>query len=447
MATPVLPRAQAASNGGGPFTREWYDFFRSLLQFVGDNSDSAAQIQEILSRLEALENEADDPAATINGLASVQVFGSLESGLVQIQLSGDSDSPGNTYYYGTDSTGVKGWVTVASAFTANDPGISLIAGPDGITDVAPDDDLASVEALTGSGIAVRTGVDTWALRTIQAVAGETTVADGGGVAADPTVGLANLSNSGAGTLQAITRDGKGRLSGTKAVTAGTNVTIADIGASIEISAAGGGASAFTDLVDVPASYVGAGGSAVAVKADESGLEFVPFAGGGTVTSIDVIGGVGLDSSGGPVTSSGSITLDLDAATQASLSLADSSLQSADVPAIIGCTFDGGGSAITATSQCDVIAPHALTITKATLLADQVGSIVIDVWVDAYANFPPTMADSITAAAKPTLSSADKYSDSTLTGWTTSVASGAVIRFNVDSCSGISRATLILEGTR
>jgi hypothetical protein len=45
---------------------------------------------------------------------------------------------------------------------------------------------------------------------------------------------------------------------------------------------GGGASAFTDLTDVPANYAGAGGYVVKVKADASGLEFV--AGGAGVAS-------------------------------------------------------------------------------------------------------------------------------------------------------------------
>lgn len=52
-------------------------------------------------------------------------------------------------------------------------------------------------------------------------------------------------------------------------------------------------------------------------------------GSGTVTSVDVTGGTGIDSSGGPVTASGAITVALDAATQASLALADSALQSGD----------------------------------------------------------------------------------------------------------------------
>jgi hypothetical protein len=43
----------------------------------------------------------------------------------------------------------------------------------------------------------------------------------------------------------------------------------------------------------------------------SGTQTFPGTGSGTVTSIDVSGGVGLTSSGGPVTSSGTITVDLD----------------------------------------------------------------------------------------------------------------------------------------
>lgn len=50
-------------------------------------------------------------------------------------------------------------------------------------------------------------------------------------------------------------------------------------------------------------------------------------GAGTVTSVAVAGGTGIDSTGGPITSSGTITVNLDAATVASLALADSALQS------------------------------------------------------------------------------------------------------------------------
>lgn len=46
------------------------------------------------------------------------------------------------------------------------------------------------------------------------------------------------------------------------------------------------------------------------------------AGSGTVTSVGITGGTGITSTGGPVTSSGSITVALDSATQTSLSNAD-----------------------------------------------------------------------------------------------------------------------------
>lgn len=45
---------------------------------------------------------------------------------------------------------------------------------------------------------------------------------------------------------------------------------------------------FTDLTDVPASYVGAGGYAVAVNGGENGLEFVPFPTGNNHTVEDAI---------------------------------------------------------------------------------------------------------------------------------------------------------------
>lgn len=110
-------------------------------------------------------------------------------------------------------------------------------------------------------------------------------------------------------------------------------------------------------------------------------------------------------------------------------------------------IDGGGSAITTGVKGDLYIPDAFTITGVALLADQSGSIVVDLWVDTYANYPPTVADTITASAKPTLSSATKYKDTTLTGWTTSVAADRSLRINVDSASTVTRVVLALWGVR
>ena len=112
-------------------------------------------------------------------------------------------------------------------------------------------------------------------------------------------------------------------------------------------------------------------------------------------------------------------------------------------AAIEFVIDGGGLVITTGVKGDVQVPFACTITAATLLADQSGSIVVDIWTDTNANYPPTVADSITAAAKPTLSATTKSTDSTLTGWTKSIAVGDILRFNVDSATTIQRVTVVL----
>lgn len=107
-------------------------------------------------------------------------------------------------------------------------------------------------------------------------------------------------------------------------------------------------------------------------------------------------------------------------------------------------IDGGGAAISAGIKGDLEIPFACEIEAVTLLADQAGSIVIDIWKDAYANYPPTDADSITASAPPTISAATKSSDATLTGWTISISAGDILRFSVDSASAIQRATISLK---
>lgn len=113
---------------------------------------------------------------------------------------------------------------------------------------------------------------------------------------------------------------------------------------------------------------------------------------------------------------------------------------------IGASFDGQGSALVVGSKCYVRVPVACTITEATALADQSGSVVVDVWKDTYANYPPTDADSITASAPITISSAIKSTDTTLTGWTKTVTAGDVLAFNIDSCSTITRLQVQLKAT-
>ena len=95
-------------------------------------------------------------------------------------------------------------------------------------------------------------------------------------------------------------------------------------------------------------------------------------------------------------------------------------------------INGGGAAPITGIWGDLEIPFGCTITAARIVADASGSAVVDIWKDTYANFPPVDADSITASAPPTLSGAIKAQDTTLTGWTTSIAAGDWLRFNLDS---------------
>lgn len=81
----------------------------------------------------------------------------------------------------------------------------------------------------------------------------------------------------------------------------------------------------------------------------------------------------------------------------------------------------------------VYCPVAGTVTSASLLTiGGPGSCVVDIRTGAYGSFPT--AGSICGAAKPTISSGLSALDTTLTGWTTSVAAGDFIAFVLQSTS-------------
>lgn len=138
---------------------------------------------------------------------------------------------------------------------------------------------------------------------------------------------------------------------------------------------------------------------------------------------------------------------VDLAADVTGTLPSANLPTAIKTSTIGIAIDGAGAAITTGVKGYLEVPFAGTITAVRLFADQSGSAVVDIWKDSYANFPPTVADTITASAKPTLSSAQASEDTTLAGWTTSISAGDILAFNVDSASTITRLTLQLTVTR
>jgi hypothetical protein len=114
-----------------------------------------------------------------------------------------------------------------------------------------------------------------------------------------------------------------------------------------------------------------------------------------------------------------------------------------IPLII----DGDGFVATTGVKAYIQIPFPCTITGWSMLADVATSAVIDVWKDTYANYPPTVADTITGSAKPTLTAANKAQSSVLTGWTTSIAAGDVLAFNLSSNTAATRITLSLTAVR
>ena len=136
----------------------------------------------------------------------------------------------------------------------------------------------------------------------------------------------------------------------------------------------------------------------------------------------------------------------DAATDGQVFTADGSggVTTQDNEAGINFVIDGGGAVIATGVKGYIEVPFACTITAARLLADQTGSIQVDIWKDTYANYPPVDADSVTASAVPAISASNNREDTTLTGWTTGISKGDILGFNVDSVATIERVTVSLS---
>jgi hypothetical protein len=121
----------------------------------------------------------------------------------------------------------------------------------------------------------------------------------------------------------------------------------------------------------------------------------------------------------------------------------------DLDAQLEFEIDGAGVAIT-TGAKSLMATIPFTFVVSTwrvLGIGGTGSIVIDGWLDTYANYPPVVGDSIFASAKPTITTATKAESSTLTGWTTTWPKGSVLELNVDSNSTFTKAIVTFIGKR
>lgn len=111
---------------------------------------------------------------------------------------------------------------------------------------------------------------------------------------------------------------------------------------------------------------------------------------------------------------------------------------------VTAVFDGGGSTIAANSKAYIAnIPYNANVTGWRIISPSSGSIVVDVWKSTYDTFPPTVSNTIAGSEKPTLSGAMRNEDTNLTTWTTPIASGSCLVFNVDSATSVTYAQVML----
>lgn len=160
----------------------------------------------------SLSNASTNTAGTANSLArsdhthQITGFQPLDGDLTAIAALATNGLAVRT---GANTWAIRSLTAPAAGLTITNP-----AGTAGNPTFALANDLAALEGLATTGFAARTGTDTWATRTISSTT--LTVTNGAGTAGDPTVELPAVGT--AGTYRSVTTDAQGR------VTAGTNPT-------------------------------------------------------------------------------------------------------------------------------------------------------------------------------------------------------------------------------
>ena len=153
--------------------------------------------------------------------------------------------------------------------------------------------------------------------------------------------------------------------------------------------------------------------------------------------------VDLSTAGGAVNTTGAQVLH----ENASHVISSSAIAAADIPSGlrargVGMSFNGGGSAIALNSISYIAAvPFAGTISAWDLCVDT-GTATVDVFKIATGTGLPTA--SITASATPAIASNNCLHSATLTGWTTSIAAGDRLAFEVTAISAAKNISIVLE---
>lgn len=114
---------------------------------------------------------------------------------------------------------------------------------------------------------------------------------------------------------------------------------------------------------------------------------------------------------------------------------------------IGFTTDGAGLVLLTGTKGYFTTAFSGTITGWSITATGSGpTCTIDIWKIGPGTALPTVANTITAAAKPALSTGNALRSTNLTGWTTSFSAGDIFGFNLDAVTVATQITFALEVT-
>lgn len=257
-------------------------------------------------------NMADRKVYINNGTAVVQVGAGNLSGLGDVAIATPTNGQALTYNSTTSKwqNSSAGTGTVTSVGITPGTGVTVSGSPvttSGNIAVGLSTKLTAIENLSGAGFITQNGTGVIAGRTLQAGTG-ISIAHGNGSSQDPII-----TNSAPDQTVALTGAGATSISGTY-----PNFTITSVNTtySAATSTVPGLIELGSDTAQtVAANAVSATASrsyALQVNAAGQGVVNVPWTdtnSGGTVTSVAVSGGTtGLTTSGGPITTSGTITL-------------------------------------------------------------------------------------------------------------------------------------------
>ena len=178
---------------------------------------------------------------------------------------------------------------VALSITAPAAGFTVSWAIGGIT-LALADDLAALEAQTGTGLVARTAANTYAQRTITGTANRITVTDGGGVAAAPSIDL-STSYVGQATITTLGTVATGTWQATKIGLAygGSNADLSATGGASHVVQQASAGAAFTvgqlSAAALSNGTTGTAGTAVVLATSPSLV--TPALGVATATSLDM----------------------------------------------------------------------------------------------------------------------------------------------------------------